>query len=128
MLCAPLKLGVLKPAGASVVDFPATLTSPVPNAANSTKTQEEKRSFLPLGMIMSVPPRKTSVADARAGRRSTDRSQILRAVTERSRTTACGENVLYICKLGCAEIISTAKQNILDGVMVGSMSERSFGK
>jgi hypothetical protein len=78
----PLKLGVLNPAGASVVDFAATLTSPVPNAANSTKTQEEKKSFLPLRMIMSVPPRKTSVADARAGRRSTDRSRLVKVVTE----------------------------------------------
>jgi hypothetical protein len=51
-----------------------------PSAANSTKTQEEK--LPPMGITMSVPPRKTSVADARVERRLTDWSQILRAVTE----------------------------------------------
>lgn len=61
MLAALLKLGVLKPAGASVADFAATLASPVPNVANIATTQEERRSFLPRGMDMSVPPKKAAV-------------------------------------------------------------------
>jgi len=34
-LCAPLMLGVLKPAGASVADFAVTLESPVPKKART---------------------------------------------------------------------------------------------
>jgi hypothetical protein len=58
-LCAPLKLGVLNPAGASVADFAATLASPVPNAVNAAKRQEQRRTFLQWGMSMSVPPKDT---------------------------------------------------------------------
>jgi hypothetical protein len=77
-----LKLGVLKPAGASVADFAATLASPVPNAATSPTTQEERRSFLPLGMSMSVPPRKNQLPSLVLKHRPTDRSRILKVVTE----------------------------------------------
>ena len=66
MLCALLKLGVLKPAGASVADFAATLASPVPNAATAAKRQEHRRTFLQWGMSMSVPPKDT-VAYANSG-------------------------------------------------------------
>jgi hypothetical protein len=55
-----LKLGVLNPAGASVADFAATLTSPAPNAINIAKRQEQRRTFLQWGMSMSVPPKDTS--------------------------------------------------------------------
>jgi hypothetical protein len=41
-----LKLGVLKPAGASVADFAVTLASPVPNTANAATRQEQRRTFL----------------------------------------------------------------------------------
>jgi hypothetical protein len=90
MLCAPLKLGVLKPAGASLVDFAATLASPVPNAATRTTTQEERRSFLPLGMSMTVPPRKNQLPTLAFKHRSTDRSRILKVATETIETYGLG--------------------------------------
>jgi len=65
------KLGVLNPAGASVADFAAPLTSPAPNAINIAKRQEQRRTFLQWAMSMSVPP-KTPVAYARAGRKLAD--------------------------------------------------------
>jgi hypothetical protein len=55
-----LKLGVLNPAGASVADFAATLASPVPNAVNAAKRQEQRRTFLQWGISMSVPPKDIS--------------------------------------------------------------------
>ena len=71
MLCALLKLGVLKPAGASVADFAATLTSPAPKAATAAKRQEHRRTFLQWGLSMSVPPKDT-VAYVDIGRKLTD--------------------------------------------------------
>jgi hypothetical protein len=71
MLCALLKLGVLKPAGASVADFAATLASPAPKAATAVKRQEHRRIFLQWGVSMSVPP-KDIVAYVGVGRKLAD--------------------------------------------------------
>ena len=71
MLCALLKLRVLKPAGASVADFAATLASPVPNAATGAKRQEQRRTFLEWGLSMRVPPKDT-VAYVGVGRKPAD--------------------------------------------------------
>jgi hypothetical protein len=60
MLAALLKLGVLNPAGASVAEFAAVPTSPVPNAVNAANRQEQRRTFLRGGVSMSVPPKDTS--------------------------------------------------------------------
>jgi hypothetical protein len=71
MLCALLKLGVLKPAGASVADFAATLASLVPKAATAAKRQEHRRTFLQWVMSISVPPKDT-VAYVGVGRKLAD--------------------------------------------------------
>jgi hypothetical protein len=46
----------LNPAGASVADFAATLSSPVPNAANPAKRQKQRRTFLQWVMSIDFPP------------------------------------------------------------------------
>src|SRR5580658_10763474 len=69
MLAVLLKLGVLNPAGASVAEFPAIPTSPVPNAVNVAKRQEPRRTFLRGGMSMSVPPKDTGRLIARSQNR-----------------------------------------------------------
>jgi hypothetical protein len=57
ILAAPLKLGVLNPAGASVAEFAATPTTPVPNAVSVANRQEQQRTFFRGGMSMRVPPK-----------------------------------------------------------------------
>jgi hypothetical protein len=110
MLCAPLKLGVLNPAGASVADFAATLAGPVPSAVNAAKRQEERRTFLQWGMSMSVPPKDTSSLRVR-GRKLADR-----LTPESSEPRRMIENhglkseVLCVSKLDCVKIIPTAKK------------------
>jgi hypothetical protein len=49
---------VLNPAGASVAEFAAIPTYPVPNAVNAASKQAQRRTFLRGGMSMSVPPRR----------------------------------------------------------------------
>jgi hypothetical protein len=77
MLCALLKLGVLKPAGASVAEFAATLASPVPKAATAAKRQEHRRTFLQWGMSMRVSS-KDSLAYAGVGRKLADLLTLIR--------------------------------------------------
>src|ERR1700728_1786580 len=72
MLCCPLKLGVLNPAGASVADFAATLTSPVPSATDVTKRQAQRRIFLRWDMSMVVPPKEHRSLCSRDDNESTD--------------------------------------------------------
>jgi hypothetical protein len=64
MLAAPLKLGVLNPAGASVAESAAIPTSPVPKAVIAANRHEYSRTLLREVMSMSVPP-KTRIAYAR---------------------------------------------------------------
>src|SRR5271156_4359878 len=80
MLAVLLKLGVLNPAGASVAEFPAIPTSPVPNAVSVANRQEPRGTFLRGGMSMSVPPKDTSrlrACETRLADRLTSRSQKL---------------------------------------------------
>jgi hypothetical protein len=57
-------------------------------------TQEERRSFLPLGMSMSVPPRKNQLPTLALKNRPTDRSRILKVVTETIETYGLKSKVL----------------------------------
>src|ERR1700733_10976144 len=72
MLCCPLKLGVLNPAGASVAEFAATLTSPVPNAIDVAKRQAQRRILLRSDMSMVVPPKEHGSRHRREDNKSTD--------------------------------------------------------
>jgi hypothetical protein len=113
-LFSALKLGVLNPAGASVADFAATLASPVPKAANVAKTQENRKTFLQWDM--SVPPPKDTVACVRAGRKLVN--SLTSSPHGREGTIenySLDSEVLYLSKLGWAEIIPTVSKKILRG-------------
>jgi hypothetical protein len=58
MLCALLKLGVLKPAGASFADCCAIPTKPRVNAISAPNRHTLTRTFLRRGIAMNVPPVK----------------------------------------------------------------------
>jgi hypothetical protein len=108
MLCCPLKLGVLNPAGASVADFAATLTSPVPIAIDVARRQEQRRTLLLGGMSMNVPPKDTSVY-AGAGHDLTDPFiSNLESSDLTFESRGLKSVVLYWWKLECAKIIPTS--------------------
>jgi hypothetical protein len=109
-----LKLGVLNPAGASVAEFAATLTSPVPNAIDVAKRQAQRRILLRWGMSMVVPPKEHGSRHRREDNKPTD------PLT--SNTESCElaiENyrlepeVLYSYKLVRTTVIPTSRGNLM---------------
>jgi hypothetical protein len=58
MLCSLLKLGVLKPAGASFADSCAIPTNPRVIAISAPDRHTLRRAFLQSGIAMNIPPIK----------------------------------------------------------------------
>jgi hypothetical protein len=112
-LCALLKLGVLNPAGASVADFAATLTSPAPNAINIAKRQEQRRTFLQWGVSMSVPPKDSGRRLAYGIKLADPLTSNLQSRSRTNRELRPEVGGLFISKLSRAKIIySHSEQKI----------------